>query len=164
MADLDHEHAQGVVLDRGDHANVADPVFPEVAEPRALQSFANDTRIVQWRARSRRKLRLRRAAARSTRASPRSAERSNSIRQTGARQQVIQGNGIPRAAADRREAHLGVLKILQVFQGFQVFENGVPGVIVLAPDCTPGRRLQAVFDLGRQAQSAHLCLHRIAGA
>lgn len=49
VADLDHQDAQGAVLDTADDAAIAHPVLPELTQPGTLEGLTNAARIIQHR-------------------------------------------------------------------------------------------------------------------
>jgi hypothetical protein len=49
MSDAENQDDQSVVFDFADKAVIADPVFPELPQPGAVQRFPDAARIVQLR-------------------------------------------------------------------------------------------------------------------
>jgi hypothetical protein len=91
IADPDHEYRQSVILDGGDEAVIAYPVFPEVTESRAFERFADTPWVIQHRQAFPQESRMRCAMGLSSLANSLTAAASSSIRQAKLALHGVQG-------------------------------------------------------------------------
>jgi hypothetical protein len=143
MADLEDKNHQSIMFEGADYAVVSHPVLPEPA-PGSLQTSSDLSWIVQTcDALARRNFTIRRSTVLSSFSSSFMAAGSNSIFHAMAPHYFFKRDRFGAPRPDFRQALLGEI---DVFEIFEMLENGFPGVIGLGASGALGQALEAFFD------------------